>query len=431
VPHLTAAKLLRITSRTETMTRFEHPLQLFTLQHPDDWELRYQEDTGGLILIHAGAHDACALSVSPLAVTGAEYRLDEEILRSGARVGVELSRETLQSITRGDTRLVYGEGLREEALPIGSRFRLWVLQHGPLALHVVHLGPGASSETQRAAADAVVESLSFPELMPPTPEEFRLRVLDVLAREYPQVRAESSGEWAIMLAQSGGEPIGTVGLENLYRTVLLKAESAGALIREYLEQVLSSFTEERSYEDYESVRDRLLPMLKSEQWVQEAPGHLDVLRVEFAPGLVICFAVDEPTRVAYVTRQMVESWDVPVERVQEVAQDNLAARQSGLELTVLNGDDGRPFAIAINSGDGYDATRLVLPSVREALEEQLGEEYLVGLPNRDFLIAFAPRDMEVQAGIIRQVKQDYHKMNHPITPIIYRVRAETIEPTEL
>ena len=413
------------------MPRFEHPLQLFTLDHPDDWELRYQEDTAGLVLIHPGPEDACALSVSPLAVTGTEYRLEEELLRAGGRLGVEVPPGEIRREARGETRLAYGEGLREEALPIGSRFRLWVLQHGPVALHVVQLGPGASAEGQRAAADAIVESLAFPELMPPTPEQFRLRVLDVLAREYPHVRAEASGEWAISLFQDGGDPIGTVGLENLYRTSLLKAEAAGALIREYLDQILASFTEERSYDSYDQVRDRLLPMLKSEEWVREAPGHLDLLRVEFAPGLALCFAVDEPTRMAYVTRQMVESWDVPVERVQEVAQDNLAARQAGLELTVLNGDDGRPFAVAINTGDGYDATRLVLPTVRDTLAEQLGEQYLVGLPNRDFLIAFAPRDPEVQAGIIRQVKQDYHKMNHPITPTIYRVRAESVEPTDL
>ena len=68
-------------------------------------------------------------------------------------------------------------------------------------------------------------------------------------------------------------------------------------------------------------------------------------------------------------------------------------------MAVLPGEDGRPFALVLNSGDGYDATRLVLPQVRDAFAAELGEEYLVGIPNRDFLIAFSQRDPGMAAGI--------------------------------
>jgi len=98
---------------------------------------------------------------------------------------------------------------------------------------------------------------------------------------------------------------------------------------------------------------------------------------------------------------------------------------------VMQGDDGAPRALIVNTQDGYDASRLLLPNVREAFTEELGEQYLVGLPNRDFLIAFSERDEETAAGIIRQVKHDYQRMHHPITATIYRAGPDRIEPTEL
>jgi uncharacterized protein YtpQ (UPF0354 family) len=415
------------------MAQFEHPLQLFSLEYPDGWEMRYQEDTGGVILVHPGLEDASALSLSPIAVTGLQSEPAEDLVRAAARLGVAISREDVRTEHREGTDVAYGEGLRQadesnEALAIGPRFRFWMIRHGALTINAAQLGPGAAQAPQREAADAAIRSLAFPEILPPTPEEFRQRVVEVLGREYPDVRPAPSGEWAIELTDAEGNPTGTLGLENLYRSCLLNAESAGALIREYLDQVLGSFADLPDYDHYELVRPRLLPMLKSEAWVRDVPDGLELASIPFAEGIVICFAIDEPSRLAYVTQDMLAKWDVPLERVQEVSQDNLAGKQGGLELTVLNGQDNRPIALVVNTGDGYDATRILLPAVREAFEEELGEEYLVGLPNRDFLIAFSERDPAMAAGIMRQVRQDYHKMHHPLTPTIYRVRADRFEP---
>jgi uncharacterized protein YtpQ (UPF0354 family) len=97
----------------------------------------------------------------------------------------------------------------------------------------------------------------------------------------------------------------------------------------------------------------------------------------------------------------------------------------------MPGEDEQPLALIVNSRDGYDASRLLLPAVRDSFATELGDHYLVGIPNRDFLIAFTDRDPEKAAGIIRQVKHDYQRMHHPITPVIYRIAPDRIEPTEL
>jgi len=412
------------------MARFEHPLQLFTLDYPDDWEVRYQEETGGVAFIHPGTTDASALSLSPFAVSGGETALAHEVVLAGKQVGVEVSAETIRLETRGETQSAYGEGRRADLLSAGSLFRFWVVRHGPLKLYAAQLGPGVDDEAQRVFADAALHSLTFPEIMPPTAEEFQARVLEIIEREYPAFQATAEGSWAILLSETDGKHRATVGLENLYRSCLLNAESTGAMIRDHLDQLLEERPDVDSYAEYEAVREHLLPMLKSVSWVQEVPEEMRLVTVDFAPGIVMCFVIDEPTRMAYVKQEMLAHWDVPVERIQEVAQDHLAAK-GPVELAGLNGPDDKPFALICNMRDAYDAARLCLPAMREQFAQILGDEYLVGLPNRDFLIAFSEKDPEMTANIVRRIKHDYHQMNHAITPTIYRVRQDTIEPTEL
>jgi hypothetical protein len=388
--------------------------------------VRYEEDTGGVLFVNARPVDTSALSISPLAMTGGGSPLQE--LKSAAeRVGVDLDPASLRLEERDGTLRATGEGDRPGAEVIGSRFRFWVLRHQALTLFVTQLGPGAGMPDTREAADQVLESIRFPEVMPPTIDEFRGRVMEILAAEYPGFRPTQEGQWAIQLTNEAGEPVGTVGLENLYRDCLLRSESAGAIIREYLDQLVESLQEVGDYDDFQRLRGRLLPMLKPEDWIESLPN---LASTEFAPGVRLCFAIDSPTRVAYVTSEMLERWDVPLERVQEIAQDNLA-RKGPVEMMTLRDDDQSVIALIVNVQDGYDATRLALPSVREAFAEELGDEYLVGIPNRDFLIAFAERDSQTRDGIIRHVKHDFQRMNHPITATIYRAGPDRLEVSEL
>lgn len=411
------------------MAVWEHPLQLFSLEHPEEWEPDYQAETGGVLFTLGAGLGMSALSINPLAVAGSAFSPQDQLFQAAERVGVTLDPGSVSVQEETDLGRAYGEGIRKE--PFETPFRFWVIRHHGLVLFATHLGPGAGTAEDRGTVSNVLEGLTFPEILPPTPEEFRGRVLDILTREYPAVRGVPSGEWGVELRDEQGKVLSSLGLENLYRACLLNAEVAGALIREHLDEVLNSPDGEGPKDAFEAVAPRLLPMLKAEGWVQEVSKQLQLASVEFAEGLVLCFALDEPKRLAYVTQDMLDQWDIPLERLEQVAQDNLARRSRDLQLTVLNSEDDRIFALIINTQDGYDAARLVLPSIRESLAEHLGDEFLVGLPNRDFLIAFAQFDPELKARIVRQVKHDFQRMHHPLSQTIYRVRMDSVEPTDL
>jgi uncharacterized protein YtpQ (UPF0354 family) len=411
------------------MPLFEHPLQLFTLEYPEAWQPQYQEQNGAVLFVQPDETLAGVFSVTPMRMDGNARPVVDEIVSATARLGLALDPRTVPVQQRGETQVAYAEGRDVEVGNLGpTTLRFWVVRHGTLTLYATQLGPGGAVEEQRRDAEAAIRSLAFPELLPPSPQEYQERVLDVLKREYPQLAAVVSSPGVIELTDRETGYTSRLALENLYRSALVNSESSGALIREYLDQVVGSLEKAEAYQQYDEVRDRLLPMLKSDEWATEARERKGVVSVTFAPGLLLCFAIDEPSRVAYVTREMVEGWDVPLERIQEVAQDNLARKDEELQMALLPGNDGRPLALVVNTRDGYDAARLAVPAIREAFAEELGDEYLVGLPNRDFLIAFSTRDPETVAGITRQVAADFHRMDHPLTAAIYRVRADQIEP---
>jgi uncharacterized protein YtpQ (UPF0354 family) len=412
------------------MPRYEHPMQLFALDFPEQWQADYQEETGGVIFVNADPECPGALSITPMALTGAEANLDTEVLEAAERLDLPMSADQLRRESRGELQLVYGEGDRDQDLLGGTLLRLWAVRRGRLLLRVIQLGASASDEAQRLEADLAVRSLEFAEVMPPTPEEFRARVLEVVAREYPTVRAEPSGALSIDLSDAEGRPLGTMGLENLYRSCLLESQTAGAQIREHLDKLLETVEEAVVLEQFDTVRDKLLPMLKSDGWAEGLARGADLVNVEFAPGLRIYYVVDHPGGMVFVTQETLRSWNVPLEQVEGLAQDNLA-RRSPDQMVGLPGPDGKPAALVVNERDGYDATRLVLPSVREAFAEVLGDEYLVGVPNRDFLIAFSPQHEEMAGTIIRQIRHDYQRMAHPISAGIYRVLPDRVELSDL
>jgi hypothetical protein len=412
------------------MPRFEHPFQLFTIDYPENWEPMYQEETGGLILVNPGDEsNAGALSLTPIAVNGELPPAMLALEVNAKQIGSDLDRATLRDSKRDGFEVAQGEGTGTASIP-GSKLRFWVIRQPKVALNVVQLGPAASDTVQRAHADLALESLSFPEIMPPTPAEFQARVLEILAREHPELTAEADGEWGIKLALANGDPHYTLGLENLYRSCLLNAESIGALIREHLEKLLADTPTVEDFPHFADARPHLMPMLKPSDWSIETRD-IQLPQIQFAPGLVLFFVIDQPDQVVFVNAEHLKRWDVPQERLEEVAFDNLAERSKGLQLALMQDDEGNTAGVVLSTNDGYDAARFALVDLRDRLAGLLGDEFYVGVPNRDFLIAFSRRDVETAVTISRQVRTDYQRMNYPLSPETFLVRPDRIEVADL
>lgn len=77
---------------------------------------------------------------------------------------------------------------------------------------------------------------------------------------------------------------------------------------------------------------------------------------------------------------------------------------------------GDQTILACETKDGFAATRVLLPDLMATWAERLPGRMVIGIPNRDFLIAFSDRDPQHVATLARQVRRDAKRREHPLTP---------------
>lgn len=92
-------------------------------------------------------------------------------------------------------------------------------------------------------------------------------------------------------------------------------------------------------------------------------------------------------------------------------------------------DDGRVNLVIIQSMDGYDASRILLRGLHDRLRGHLGSPFLAGIPNRDILICFR-NEPEMVRRVSEQVRDDYARMPHQISPAIFLLTADGVAQYE-
>jgi uncharacterized protein YtpQ (UPF0354 family) len=94
------------------------------------------------------------------------------------------------------------------------------------------------------------------------------------------------------------------------------------------------------------------------------------------------------------------SWGVPVGDVQEAALRNLAAWSAGAAWT--DEVSGERRLLSSDTGEGWDASRILLPDVVDRLWNELHEagRVLIGVPERHLLIAGALRPDDEEFGTL-------------------------------
>ena len=115
--------------------------------------------------------------------------------------------------------------------------------------------------------------------------------------------------------------------------------------------------------------------------------------VEAGPcGLVIGFAMDAGSFQVMVNGDHLASWGVTSAAMRERAFANLAAWSRGAPWS--EDTSGRRRVVSSDTGDGWDASRILLPAAVEEITRRLGpldadDRILVGIPDRHMLVAGA------------------------------------------
>lgn len=164
--------------------------------------------------------------------------------------------------------------------------------------------------------------------------------------------------------------------------------------------------------------ESLLPLLNRAEWLEQMQQQ-DVpppVHRPFVAELVINYVFDMPHHRAYVNgdmlAKMMNSPGITFEVIHEYALENLRRRTTrGSYETHGLGDKAM---IVCETHDGYAATRVLVPDLMAKWAKRIPGRMLIGIPNRDFLIAFSNRNPGHVAAIAGQVQQDAAARDHPL-----------------
>lgn len=253
-----------------------------------------------------------------------------------------------------------------------------------------------------------------------TPQQYQHHVLALLETTFPDEKFEGSRDPLVI---SHGEA--QLGLQNLYAVYAkenLGPDERDAHIREHFWHILEAVVvEDADASDWDEARRRVRVQFIRSEYANRFP----VITYPFAGEVVIAVAIDRPHAYSYASPRDLERWAVTEDSLYQEAIANLEDASAGIQIHATEAPER---LIAIQTADGYDAARLLLPAMRELAIDHLGEPYYAAIPNRDFLIMWSSPNSEEFQGLVRkQVRQDFESQPYPLTSTVFVVSEAEVQ----
>jgi len=250
-------------------------------------------------------------------------------------------------------------------------------------------------------------------------EEFLENVVEVVQQRFPLAKLERI-EGSFALRVNGR----VAGLENVFRGAMLKPDTVQHQIERWAVELIrvSEGTPDEEA-DFEKLKDRILPAVINEAFAEAASAQL--VQQPFVADLKIVYALDSDRTISYIQRSMVNQWNITDEDLHEIAIENLVKRSDAIAAQAAQNEDGQIDLILFQTLDGYDAARLLLPTLHDRLKEHLGSPFCAGIPNRDILLCFRNEDQTV-SRLREQIAKDFGQMPHQVTAQLLLVTADGI-----
>src|SRR5437588_388200 len=83
----------------------------------------------------------------------------------------------------------------------------------------------------------------------------------------------------------------------------------------------------------------------------------------------VAYAIDHDRTISYLPKHRFSQWKISMSQLHETAITNLSASSEAIEARAAQDESGQVNLILFQTMDGYDASRLLLPTLHERLRE--------------------------------------------------------------
>ena len=238
---------------------------------------------------------------------------------------------------------------------------------------------------------------------------FRSDVIALLLRERSQLKPELHTDPGVIKIGSN-----EIGLANLYRHVRsLPPASRDQEILKFIDGILAPAS--HPHANFADVRERLrVQLVPAEYLTLNEKTKTPIVHRPLAQDVIIAYAIDEPNRYALVLEDELAKWEVTANKLHDQAVANLEATAKDIKVEVKATGPNKRFAAFANQDD-YNAARCLCPVFMGRVHAALGPTLFLGIPNRDFLIAWPP-EFHRKDGFAAQIAKDFNSENHPLSP---------------
>jgi uncharacterized protein YtpQ (UPF0354 family) len=255
----------------------------------------------------------------------------------------------------------------------------------------------------------------------PTPAEFTQEVAEAYRKKDPAVKVEVAGELELKVTAASGESL-TNFLNNTYDAYRQDPESKEEAVGKLIDLALQALAKGDEPLD----RSRIVPVVKDRGWLAEmkkmarenaGKGPVEHLHEDFNEELVIVYAEDRDSGVAYPSAAVFQELGIERKDMRALACENLKKLLPELQRV---GADG--YYILTADGN-YEASLLLLEGLWTPEKLEVKGEIVVAIPARDTLFVTGSEEKEGLAKVKAAAAKVAAESAYRLTPTLFVFRA--------
>ena len=204
-------------------------------------------------------------------------------------------------------------------------------------------------------------------------------------------------------------------LDDAYKQYTSDPDRQDEIVDGLVQEAVRRMEEGNTKRSFSEVRDQLMPMLKR---------RVDVSRIENDPAVTqfddldVVYAVQGDHYFTVATKDDLARWGQSVDEIDSLALSNLE-KQTNKNQKLLCEPSGGQKLCGWASGDGYDASRMLVPGLRRQIVKELGGPAVYAVPLESVFVALTRNYASVIKG---KVLQEFTTGKNPLSPELFEER---------
>ena len=172
---------------------------------------------------------------------------------------------------------------------------------------------------------------------------------------------------------------------------------------------------------WDTIVASILPRLVERTFIEQLPTGVKLTTVPLIGDVTMCFQIPEGQRRRYVHARQCEQWPIDDATLAAQAIANLSNLDRSLKCSRTTHQSAQ--LILLRSGDGLDASRILLMDLHARLALTIQRPIMVGIPHRDLLVAADGSEPDQTQALQHFVSDQFRRAPHGITEQLFRVNA--------